>query len=241
MVQNRKTAGAVRYPLSYEVWRKVPTKENAAVLLNDLKPVIEGAVKSYGAGDPTLRTRAKILAMQAVKGYDPSRGTQLNTYMMGQMQSLNRIARQRRTMSHVPENVYLNRRALEQAAAEYREKYGRDPSDKSLADMTGITVNQIKRSRQGQATLPQSRSISDKGDTTIEAPRDYLDVWTDYVYNDLDDIDRKIFEGVSGYNGAPIRSKKDIAKELKLSPAAVSYRVGKITSKLEEMPTNEVG
>jgi DNA-directed RNA polymerase specialized sigma subunit len=228
------------YPDTYENWKNHPTPENTASLLRSIEPTISGAVRSYAGGDPKYRTRARILAVKALKSYDPSKGAQLNTYLMSQLRPLTRITRQRQNVIHVPENIYFNQRAIVRAREDYMEKYQREPSDTAVADATGLTVRQIKKAdAYNKGAVSSSMGISEKGDFMNDnKKRDYYDIWTDYVYTDLDDKDKKIFEGVTGYNGAEIKPKQVIAKELKMSPAAVSYRISNITSKLEEMPTD---
>ena len=59
-------------------------------------------------------------------------------------------------------------------------------------------------------------------------------MWVDALYAELDETGRKIFEGVSGYMGAPRKPKQTLAKELKISPAAVSGRINTIQKRLAE-------
>ena len=59
-------------------------------------------------------------------------------------------------------------------------------------------------------------------------------MWSDYVYYDLDPIDKKIFEWTTGYAGSKIIPKGEVAKKLRITPAAVSLRINKIVKKLEE-------
>jgi len=230
------------YPASYGVWASSPSPENASAILKDLSNTISGAVKSYGGGDVRNTTRARILAMKAIKSYDPSKGVQLNTHVMSQLRALNRTSRQRQNLVHIPENIYFNQKAIAEARKEYLSKYNRDASDTALADELGLTVRQIKKAGAYNNAVSSSSFESDKGDAMKDSgDRDYYDIWVDYIYNDMDDKDRKIFEGVSGYNNKPIKPKQAIAKELKMSPAAVSYRINNIVGKLQEMPKENVG
>ena len=229
------------YPDTYTAWKNSPNKDNTSKLLKSISPVISSAVKSYGNNDPKTVTRARILAMKAIRSYDPSKGNQLNTHVMSQLKALNRISRQRSNLIHLPENIYFNRKVIEEARVDHVHRTGKDPSDTDIADATGLTKRQINKASEYKNPVASSTFTSDKGDAMKDHTRDYYDIWVDYVYNDMDDTDKKIFEGVSGYNNKPIKPKQQLAKELKMSPAAVSYRVSNITSKLEEMPTNEVG
>lgn len=234
--QNKKL-----YPESYDSWSRDPSEQNTELFLKDIRPVIDSALKSYAGGDQAHRTRATIMALQAAKKYDPSKGTQLNTHLMSDLRRLSRTARQRRAVIHVPENVYFNSRRLREAAAEFAELHSREPTDEELADKTGLSVRQIRKIQEYKGGVPSAAFVSEKGDHMQDKARDYYDVWVDHVYHDLDPVDKKIFDHVAGYRGKPIKPKSVIAKELKISPAAVSYRIKNITSKLEEMPTNEIG
>lgn len=229
------------YPEAYTAWKANNSQENTAALMRAINPVITSAVKSYAGGDKRNLTRARILAIKALPSYDPSKGVQLNTFLMSKLRALTRTTRQRQNMIHLPENVYFNRMALKDARQEHFQRYDTEPTNTQLADMTGLTERQIKKADAYSPAVSGSAFNSEKGDSMVDAPRDYYDVWVDYVYHDMDDKDRKIFEGVSGYKGAKIKPKHVLAKELKMTPAAVSYRIGNITKKLEEMPNDEIG
>jgi DNA-directed RNA polymerase specialized sigma subunit len=119
--------------------------------------------------------------------------------------------------------------------------HGEDPTNTQLADILGISEKQIRKADSYNHAVSSSTFTSEKGDSMQETDRNYFNIWVDYVYNDMDDKDKKIFERVSGYNNSAIKPKQDIAKELKMTPAAVSYRINNITSKLEEMPKDDIG
>lgn len=227
------------YPDVYEAWKASPNPANTSAVLKAVDPIITSAVKSYGNGDNRNLTQARILAVKALKTYDPKKNIQLNTYLMSQLKPLTRTARKRQNVIHIPENVYFNQQAIKTARDEHREQHGTDPDHIAIADKTGLTVRQIEKAdRYNPAIVSSSMATSDKGDHMSDNKRDYYDIWVDHVYNDMDEKDRKIFSGVSGYKGATIKPKQAIAKELKMSPAAVSYRISNIAKKLEEMPTD---
>jgi DNA-directed RNA polymerase specialized sigma subunit len=56
----------------------------------------------------------------------------------------------------------------------------------------------------------------------------------DYVYHDLDDIDKQVFQHRLGYRGSQVLPNQEIAKKLNLSSAAVTQRAGRIQKRLEE-------
>jgi DNA-binding Lrp family transcriptional regulator len=59
-------------------------------------------------------------------------------------------------------------------------------------------------------------------------------MWLDYVYFELDPIDKKIYELSTGYKGSEKLPKKEIARQLNISAPAVSKRINKILKKIEE-------
>ena len=78
----------------------------------------------------------------------------------------------------------------------------------------------------------------EKGDTLLQGEVDENeDPWRDYVYHDLDTKSRKIFEWTTGYGGTKILPKQEIARRLKITPAAVSSRIQTIIAFLEARPS----
>ena len=235
----KKADSGKHYPEEYARWKKDPTPENTDALLRKLSPIINSAVKSYGAGSAGLQTRARILALKAAGTFDPSKSVKLDTHVMSQLRQLSRVARMRSNVIHIPENVFFDRRKLDAATADFVNEKGREPSHAELADRTGIPLSRIKKTLEYKnRAVPSSMGVSDKGDHMNDVERDPYDMWVDYVYHDMDDKDRKIFEHVAGYNGAKILPKNEIAKKLGMTPAGVSNRVNNIVRKLEEMPSD---
>ena len=68
----------------------------------------------------------------------------------------------------------------------------------------------------------------------FQAGNDPHKVWIDYVYSELDPVNKKIMEWKTGYAGSKQISNNDIARNLKISPPAVSQRIGTITKRLQE-------
>jgi hypothetical protein len=61
--------------------------EAAANLLTTVSPIIDKALKSYAGGESntaTLRARAKTMALEAVRRYDPTRA-KLETHLLSHL------------------------------------------------------------------------------------------------------------------------------------------------------------
>ncbi len=218
---------------AYEAWKKDPTPENHQALLDALKSTIDAALRSHAGGDERLRPRANILVSQALQKFDPQQ-VQLNTYLHGQLQSLRRFAQERQRVIHLPENRRMDAQQVLRLKADYRDRYGMDPSVAHLQDALNMSRKRVLLAEGVMGERPASEMQSEKGEAPGTAQRGADEVWADYVYHDLDETGKKIFEWTTGYNGQDRRSKTEIARQLKVTPAAVSSRITKILRRMDE-------
>jgi DNA-directed RNA polymerase specialized sigma subunit len=223
-------------PEAWASWRSNPSPENFSAVMKEVEPVLDSGLRSFGGGDPGLRTRAKLLAAQAFESYDPAAGASLKTHVYGNLQRLQRYRAQRSYAIHVPEGARLDEKRLRDFRVEFEEKTGREPADDEVADGTGMSLKRIRRMRIHE--VPDSTMTGEKGDLAVAVRKDPQQLWLDYVYHDLDPRGKKILEWTTGYGGAKVLPKSEIAKRLRVTPAAVSIRISKIVEKLQEgLPT----
>ena len=220
---------------AYDAWAADPTPDNSATLLKTLKPTVESALTSFaGESKNSLRTKANLMALDAVKLYDPGKNTKLQSHVFNHLKGLNRIKAKRTHMVHIPENALLELNRLRKEQDAYTAEHGREPTVSQLADATGLSIKRIEKLRTTHTSqTPVSAALTEKGDSLFTKASDPQKIWADYVYYDLDDPDKKIFEWSTGYGGTPKISKMEMAKRLGISPAAVSRRVSKIIHMLE--------
>lgn len=221
----------------YDEWSKTPSPHNMNRVLTDLTPTINSALTTYGGANvsPLLRSRAKALAAKAVKSYDPSRGASLKSHVMLQLQPLRRYSASSAQPMKVSERRLREMYMLNRAESELSELKGRDPSDAELADKLGLSIKKITKIRS-----LQNPYVSVEGGATAEShdpvvyQADTEDAWIEYVYHDLGDIDRKILDWKLGRGGQPVLKNIEIARRLKLSPAAVTQRINNIHKRLAD-------
>lgn len=226
---------------AYKAWAgsKADPKAEATTrgeLFHALKPTVDSALTSYGGGaGESLRTQAYLMAMDAVKRYDPSKGVQLNTFVFSNLQSLRRKAADRANIIKVPEGVMLDANTVEKERNELEMELGREPTMHELADKTGLSVRRLDRIKNGAgAQIAESQALNEKGDTLFTKAGDPQKLWSEMVYHDLDPYDKKIFEWSTGYGGAGRIKKGEMAQKLRISQPAVSARINKIVAKLEQ-------
>lgn len=219
-------------PQEYDDWKAEPTDEKYSALLKSLKPVISSGLTTYAGGDKNLRTRANILATEAINSFKPEAGASLNTWVYQNLQRLRRFRAQRSSVVHIPENVRLDRMQVKRFQTDYLDKHGYEPDELTVADQLGISKGRVRKALHG-SEVSETSAQTEKGDLPGEH-RTQDRVWMDYVYHDLDPTNRKVFEWTTGHNGSKILSKQEIARRLKISSPAVSLRVSRIMKKLQE-------
>lgn len=219
----------------YDAWKAEPTDDNYNVLMKSLKPTISSALTSYAHGDPNLTIRAQILAAQAINTYDPKRGANLKTHVYNTLKRLQRFAAQRREVVHLPENVRLDAYAVRRFNDTFREDNDRDANFDEVADGTGLSLRRIRKANRLGSEMSENKRTSETGDSLTTQKVSAHDVWQDYVYHDLDNINKKIFEWTTGYLDSPVLPKKEIARRLHITPAAVSGRINTISGRLTEV------
>lgn len=218
-------------------WERYQNGDESASyeVLNELNDTIDKAVVAYANGDPQMKTQARILALEAVKTYDPTKGAQLSTYVYGQLQKLRRESAQRANLTYVSENVAIERNQIQRQIREYVAEHGEEPTTEQLADLTGLSVKRIDSVMNYKPVIPDSIAVSPEGDSLVRSDTEHaLDLYDRLIYDELDDIDKKIYEWVTGYGKGEVLSQAEIAKRLGISPAAVSKRYKNIVAKFGE-------
>jgi len=221
----------------FDAWKKTPTPENASNLLRVIDPVLQSAMRTYGgqgSTSPTLRSKAKMIALDSLQRYDPKKA-KLRTHLMTNLQGLQRSAAEEAQAINVPERVRLDNVRLREASAELSDRLGREPSDAELSRHTGLSMRRLSHIRKAQPPLFEGALetfANDMGETEQAMPavvqHDDNDAWLRFVHMDLEPQDQFIMESILGMNGKPILPKGVIARKLGLSPSAVSQRAARI-------------
>lgn len=225
---------------AFKVWDTSKNPENMGKLLDAAEPVIQSALQSYAGGNKSLRGRARLLAASAFQTFDPTKGAKLRTHLMTQLQPLNRYNKAFQQVTHVPERVSADLYKINQEHQKFFDQYGKEPTDRELADVTGLSSRRIAKVRgfaRGEMA-ESSLTEMDEGEKSVMYPGvskvDPKQVWLEYVHHDLAPTDQKILEWRTGYNGKMVLSNNEIAKRLGLSPGAVSQRAAKIAERIAQ-------
>lgn len=231
-----------QYGDAYEAWRTDPSTANMRRVVEELKNPIESAVGHYLGqnASPALRHRARLIAAQAVKSYDPSRGASLATHVNQNLRALQRVAPQVVDPLSPSEHFRRHQMEINRASTELQEALGREPTDEEIADLTSLPLRRVSRVRSRmRARIPLSTyemtdDDSDDAPDIVGGERTDYDDWVDAVYTDLGEIDRLIMMYRTGYRNSDILSNQEIASRLNISPAAVSQRAKRIQRRLDD-------
>ena len=221
-------------------WKTTNNPDHFDKMIQASKPVIDSALTSYAGGNKALTGKAKVLAANAIKTYDPSHGTKLRTHIMTQLQPLIRMHRETNAVIKMPERVYIDLYKSNNEYQKFSDEHGREPSDLELADRTGLSakrLNYIRRFSKGEMYEGGMKTPSEEGEEVYYPGVQQVSpktVWTEYLHHDLPPVDQKILEWKTGFGGHEILSTNDIAKRLSITPSAVSQRSAKIAKLLAE-------
>jgi DNA-directed RNA polymerase specialized sigma subunit len=214
-------------------YQSAPIPKHLDAVLDAAKPVLDNAITSFGGqGGPLVQQKARLIAARAVQSYKPDSGTQLKSWMMTNLQELQRY---RRKLSPIqtPERAAIELGHLENTRSQLREDLGREPGDMELAEESGLNLKRIKHLKQFSTPKRAEGEIVDQeGESYLPGiPDEHPDnLWAELVYHDLDPVNRRIYDLLVRQQ----KPVKEVAAKLNISASAVSQRSAKIAAKLDE-------
>lgn len=217
----------------YRQWQEDPRPETMSPLVESMTPLLESQIRQYRGTLPenALRAHAKKFAVDAVRSYDPKKGAKLTTHVVNALRQLHRKNYEAQRAVRMSEELQRSVGKYMSFKQNLESELGREPTVQELSDELGWSksrINRLERQSRGEVTF----------DDLLYEPTDLEqappDPRIDYVYHDLNPTDKLIMEWTTGYGGKQTLPKKEIAKKLGISPAAVSQRSLRIAEKLKE-------
>ena len=216
---------------AWKTWKAAPSPATMSAALKTVRPIIDRAVGGVRhASKELMSAEAKRLAIGAIKTYDPAQGTALSTHVYSHLRPMRGFAEKSTSViDRTRTDNTLARRYLE-ARSTLNQTLNRDPSDDELTDHLNITPKELVKMRRvavgetGEEDY-STHASADPGDASVG-------LWADYVYSDLNPINKKIFEMKTGRNGQPMLSTDEVAAKLGLSSVHVNNQAGKIAQRI---------
>jgi hypothetical protein len=224
------------YKEPYAAWKAAPSPAANAQMLQTLQPTIEKGIRAHvGEPNPLLTSRARKLALEGLRSYDPSRA-RLQTHLFNQFQGLKRIARQQNQVIKAPERVIFDQQQLRQYEQELTDEMGREPTDGELANHSGFSLKRIAHVRGYQPGVSSGmmEGLAPGFAGGIRPDPRAQQMWTELVYDDLAPLDQKILEYTLGMHGRKPLSNMEIARKLGRSPGAISQRKARVQKLLDQ-------
>jgi len=225
-----------QYKELYDNYINRKTVESRAALIHALKTIIQQSVIAAGGdpNNPVTMAKANMMVLAGLKSYDPEKST-LKNFLYSHLRGLHRALGNANNIIQTPETVVLDKNKIAAAEQELFDRLGRFPNTDEVADYTGLSVKRIAKLRaadlpisEGQvnSVLGEQSSIAARrlGDTTRD------DSWLEYVYDSVDNRQKAIMENLYGMHGKDALPANEVAKKLRITPAAVSQQRKKIDS-----------
>jgi len=227
-----------QYRPAFEAWQIDQTPAGNAAFLKHIDPIVQKGAKMHGDGSPLAASRARLVALEAARKYDPKR-SRLQSHLLTNMQGLRRQNRQQTEVMRVPERILLESQRLHGYSQELTDEMGREPTDAELSDRLGVSIARLAKIRSYQPGMSSGRAehadpMQGQPASQLPGQQEHENYWVDIVYQDLSPIDQKIMELTLGLNGHKKLSNQDVAKRLSRSPGAITQRKMRIQKLLDQ-------
>jgi DNA-directed RNA polymerase specialized sigma subunit len=217
----------------WNTWNSNKNKETLTPLMSAVNPIIQKEVSRWATGSvsrPVLNIEAKKIALKAFETYTPG-SSQLNTHLTNQLKGLSRIVYTHSNPARLPEHQTLKVGTYLNAKNELEETLGREPTVEELSSSLKWSRKEVDRFR---TELRNGFSTSKPTPAGFESynPDESL---VDFIYNDLHDQDKLVFEHTTGYGGNKILSAKDLIDKTGMTQGQISHSKRRITNMVLKM------
>lgn len=232
-----KHATLARHQQDLEFWK---TWKDNGRKHKDLRPLLsnyQGVISSQAnkyVGNVELPPAAieAEFTKQAVKAfdtYDPSKGTQLNTWVQSNMQQGKRWVATYQNTARIGEHRHYKVGRYQNAVRSLENMYDRPPTNEELSEELGWSPKEV--SKVGSDIRKSNIESAYEGDPTTILPSRTTEV-IKLVKYDLTPQEKLVYEYTLG-EGKPQLNSSQIAKKLNISNSKVGNIKKKIYSKME--------
>jgi len=223
----------------YDEWLADPTPERLSTIVSALEPTINSEVYRYTGPKPLLRSKAKSLSVKAIKSFDPTRGANLRSWVVTQLQPLSRYGQKLRPV-HASEAAIRQAAELDRVQRELTDEMEREPTVEELSDHIGISPKRIKKLRESIKPSLTEGALTESTDEQVGAlpgviEPDRLNLAEEVIYESLTQRDRQIYDWKAGRHGKAQLPNHVIAKRLGVTPALVSQRSSQIAQQIRSV------
>ena len=201
-------------------------------LIKENKKLIDLEAARYASNLPliTVQIEAYKLAREAARSYNPNSGFKFSTHLVNNLKKLSRLSTKYGNVLRSPENVQFGVNKVQKIENELTHTLGRTPTLEELSHHSGFSPKAVtnmlstKKSSVGISSMFEAPSLFNSSN----------DEWIRFVYHDLPDKDKLIFEHKTGFGGKPVLNNSQIAKKLNLSSSTLNNRIKLINNILSK-------
>lgn len=217
---------------AWDQWNKTKSKEDLSSLFTRINPLIEKEVGRWSGGavaTPVLRIEAKKLALGAFNSFDPNK-SKLGTHVTNNLKGLSRQVYTYANAARLPEHRMIKAKTYVTVQEDLTNKLGRIPTAEELAQNLSWSKKEVGRMRNDiRSSYGEGAPTPPGFDSTFDGAEDL-----DFIYHDLNDQDKVVFEHTTGYSGAAILSGASMQKQTGLTQGQISHSKRRIRSKVLE-------
>ena len=195
-------------------------------LLRSLKPTIDYRVRLYSPANvykPALRAKANNLTIGALRRYDPTKGSLLNSHVTNHLKGLNRWTGKHQNVSRITEDRIALIGKYKATKSHLTESLGTEPNSRQIANEMKVPEKTIKKLElENRPDLVASAFEGDAFAGDLDMPTIDKEIM-DLIEFDLSPDELRLWEYLYGVKGkSQVTKGGDLARKLKWSQSKVS-------------------
>lgn len=226
---------AQRQQQDLELWRQWKSSndpEHLKQLLDRMNPLIQREVQKWGSAVPreALESKGRLLTVQALRSYDPTRGAAIGTHVTSRLRKLSRDVYPYQNVARLPENKQLLYNTFQVATNNLVDQHGREPTNEELAQELGWSprkVGDFQKSFSRRELVESAGAFMDEGSAD--------DGLVDFYHHGLAPKDQTMFEDLVGFKGKPALNNAQLMKKHDLTQGQLSYQKRKYVNDLRDI------
>jgi DNA-directed RNA polymerase specialized sigma subunit len=220
----------------FEQWQKHGKVEHFQQLYTSMKPLIYEAAKKASFGSNVPESAHRIYAAQnflnALKTFDPTKGRAIQSHVYDTVhQKAKRLNYLYQNFGHMPEPRAQSVGLYQSEYENLKATLGREPSTAEIADKLHWSMKAVANI---QKELHKDLALGEGTEehSFFESSRDKEILG--YLYYDLSNEEKVVYEYIFGKNGKPRLTKGD----KKVDYDGIAHRMGVSTSKVRTLATS---
>lgn len=199
-------------------------------LIKENKKLIDLEASRYSSNLPliTVQLEAYKLAREAARTYNPNSGFKFSTHLVNNLKKLSRLSTKYGATIRSPENTQFGVNKVQKMQKDLEHTLGRAPTLEETAHHSGFSLKATQNMLDSKKNVMGISSLFD----APELFNTSNDEWLQFVYHDLTDKDKLIFEHKTGFGGKAILDNTTLAKKLNLSVSTLNNRLKLINEML---------